>query len=193
VFPAVAHAKLCVINAIALLTCAYAWTQVADEPKAGDARGAIVLPKDPKAVVVTFDPGPNGIRRKGPAPYLSIPADGQVYVTGWLDESKKETKPTPKQLEDLLRFIVQDNDFFNIRADKITAGIAAEQAKGVAVALGGVGTPVISVQVNDKRHEVSYRGADEYLRIYAKIRPLAQLVAAERRLSDLAALVLKGK
>jgi hypothetical protein len=159
---------------------------------AGDPKPGIVLPKDPTAVVVTFDPGAGGFVRKGPPPYLRIQADGRVHVTSPFDGSKKESKLTPKQLQELLRFVLQDNDFFNVSAARIADAIK-EAAKGPAVAVGGAGTSVIVVQANGKRHEVSYRGAGAQLRVYPKARPLAQFVAVESRLADLAASVAKGK
>ena len=170
----------------------------ADSPAAGDPKAevskpGIVLPKDPKAVVLSYDPGAGGFIRKGPPPNLQIQADGRVTVTNLFDGSKKESKLTPRQLEDLLRFAIRDNDFFNLSQTRIADAIKAEIGNGPAFALGGVGTTVISVQANGKRHEVSYRGASEYLRAYPKAKALAQFVAVEKRLSDLAASVAKGK
>jgi hypothetical protein len=165
----------------------------ARDPKAGDGKAAITLPKDPKVVVLRYDPGAGGFIRKGPPPYLQIRADGQVTVTSLFDGSKKESKLPDKQLQELLRFVIQENDFFNLTQAKIAKGVQEAMAKGPAIAVGGAGTSVIGVEANGKRHEVSYRAAGAYLRAYPKVRPLAQFAAVEKRLSDLAAAVAKGK
>jgi hypothetical protein len=161
--------------------------------KAGDPKPKIVLPKDPMALVVTYDPGAGGFIRKGPAPYLKIQADGQVLVTNLHDGSKKEAKLTANQLQELLAFIIQENDFFKLTKAKIEDGIKEAYPKGPFIAVGGAGTSVISVQANGKRHEVSFRAASAYARTYPKVRPLAQFAAIERWLSDYAVKVVKGK
>ena len=166
---------------------------VAGPPKGGDAKPPIVLPKDPKALVLTFDPGAGGFVRKGPAPYLKIQADGAMTVTSLFDGSKKESKLTAQQLQELLRFVIQENDFFNVTAAKMDAAIKDAAGKGPFIAVGGAGTSVIRVQANGKKHEVSFRGASAYLRAYPKARPLAQFAAVEKRLSELAGKVAKGK
>src|SRR5262249_35849993 len=53
----------------------------AGDKKADDPKAPIALPKDPKTVVLSYDPGAGGFIRKGPPPYLKIQADGQVTVT----------------------------------------------------------------------------------------------------------------
>jgi glucose/arabinose dehydrogenase len=150
-------------------------------------------PKDPKAVVLTYDPGAGGFIRKGQPPYLRIQADGQVTVTDLHDGSIKEGKLTAKELEDLLRFVVQDQDFFNVTAAKIDDGIKEAMGKGPGIAIGGAGTSVIMVQANDKKHEVSYRGASAFLQTFPKVEVLGRFVAVEKRLADLANSVVKGK
>jgi hypothetical protein len=184
------------VTVSAVLVCGAAWRNAAaraDAPKADNAKPAITLPDDPKAVVLSYDPGAGGFVRKGPPPYLKIQADGQVVVTSLFDGSKKESKLTRKQVEDLLRFVIQQNDFFNLTQAKIAEAVNKAAAKGPFIAVGGAGTSVISVQVKGKRHEVSYRAAETYLRTYPKVRPLEQFVAVEQRLSALAVSVAKGK
>ena len=175
----------------ALLACG-AWGRNAPA-WARDSKPGITLPDDPKAVVLSYDPGNGGFVRKGPPPYLAIRADGRVVVTSPFDGSRKESKLTRKQLEDLLRFVIRDNDFFNLTQAKITEAVNKAAAKGPFIAVGGAGTSVIAVQANGKRHEVSYRAAEAYLRAYPKVRPLEQFAAVERRLSGLAASAAKAK
>jgi hypothetical protein len=165
----------------------------AEDKKSDDKKPTIVLPKDPKAVVITYDPGAGGFIRKGEAPYLKIQADGQVTVTGLHDGTKKESKLSAKELDELLRFVIQDKEFATITAAKIDAGIKDAAGKGPFIAIGGAGTSVIMVENDGKKHEVSYRGASAYLRTYPKVDVLARFVAVEKRLADLGATVAKGK
>jgi hypothetical protein len=151
------------------------------------------LPKDPKAVVLSFDPGAGGFIRKGEAPYLKIQADGQVTVTSLFDGSKMEGKLTPKELQDLLRFVVQEKAFFDLSEKKIADAIKDAYPNGPFIAVGGAGTSVIAVQANGKKHEVSYRAAAAFQQAYPKADELARFAAVEKRLSELAAAVAKKK
>ncbi len=161
--------------------------------KKDDKKLAIVLPKEGKTVVLSFDPGANGFIRKGEAPYLKIQADGQVTVTNVFDGTKKEAKLTAKELDELLSFVITENDLFNVTTAKIDDAIKTASANGPFIALGGASTSVIKIEANDKKHEVSYRGAVAYLKAYPKAKVLPEYVAVEKRLSDYAASVLKGK
>jgi hypothetical protein len=158
-----------------------------------DANPAIVLPKDSKEVVISYDPGAGGFVRKGEAPYLKIQADGQLVVTNLHDGSKKEAKLTVKELEDLLKFIVTENEFFAVEKAKIDEGIKDAAGKGPFLAVGGAGTSVIAVNVNDKKHEVSFRAANAFLRAYPKVKMLGQFAAVEKKLSELALNISKAK
>jgi hypothetical protein len=163
-------------------------------PKDGkDEAPAIALPKDPKAIVLSFDPGAGGFVRKGEAPYLKIQADGQVTVTSLFDGTKKETKLTAKELDDLLRFVIQEKDVFNLSEMKIADAIKVAAGNGPFIAVGGAGTSVIGVQANGKKHEVRYRGASAYLQACPNVAELARFVAIEKKLNDLAAGIAKRK
>ena len=165
----------------------------AGDKKADNAKPALALPKDPKAVVLSYDPGAGGFIRKGAAPYLKIQADGQVTVTNLHDGAKKESKLTAKELDDLLRFVIQEKNFFKLTEAKIAEAIKDASANGPFIAVGGAGTSVIAVQTDAKKHQVSYRAAGAYLQAYPKVEMLAQFAAIEKRLGDFAGAVAKGK
>jgi hypothetical protein len=156
-------------------------------------KAVIVLPKDPKAVVLSYDPGAGGFIRKGAPPYLKIQADGKVTVTNLVDGSEKESKLTAKKLEELLRYVIWEKDLLEVTAAGIDAGIKKAAKDGPFIAIGGAGTSVIAVQTDGKKHEVKYRGAGAYLSTYPAVEMLAQFVAVEKRLSELADSVAKGK
>jgi hypothetical protein len=168
----------------------------ADSPKdkSGKAEDAkIVVPKDPKAIVLTYDPGAGGFIRKGAAPYLKVQANGDVVVVNPHDGVKKEAKLPAMKLEELLRFVIKENEFFNLTEAKIQDAIKAAAGKGPFIAIGGAGTSVISVQANGRKHEVQFRGAAAYLQAYPKTKLLEQFVAIEKRLSTYAQSIAKGK
>jgi hypothetical protein len=160
---------------------------------AEEKKPAIVLPKDGKTVVLSYDPGAGGFIRKGEAPYLKIQADGTVIVTNVFDGTKKEAKLTPKELEDLLAFVITENDLFNVTEAGMADAIKTAAANGPFIAIGGAGTSAITVEANEKKHSVSYRAAGAYLRAYPNVKLVPQFVAVEKRLSEYAAGVLKGK
>lgn len=161
--------------------------------KDDESKLEIVLPKDPKTVVLSYDPGAGGFIRKGEAPYLKVTADGQVTVTNLVDGSKKESKLSGEELEDLVRFVIEENDFFSVTETKISDEIKAAAGNGPFIGIGGAGTAVISVEANEEEHEVSYRGAEAYLRAYPKTKVLKQFVAVEKRLAEFAESVAKDK
>ena len=153
----------------------------------------IVLPKDAKAVVISYDPGAGGFIRKGEAPYLKIQADGSVTVTGLHDGVKKEAKLSAQELDELIRFMVYDKKFFDLTEKKITDAITTAAGKGPFIAVGGAGTTKINVEANGKKHEVSFRAASAYVQAYPKVELAPLYVAIEKRLGDYARSVEKGK
>jgi hypothetical protein len=161
--------------------------------RADDAKPAIVLPKDAKVIVISYDPGAGGFIRKGEAPYLKIQADGQVTVTSVHNGMKKEGKLTVKELEDLLKLIVDENDFFSVDKARIDAGIKEAAGNGPFIAVGGAGTSVIAINVNDKKHEVSFRAASTFSKTYPKAKMVGQYAAIEKKLSELAIGIEKEK
>ena len=158
----------------------------ADEPK-------IVLPKDAKAVVISYDPGAGGFVRKGEAPYLKIQADGSVTVTDLHNGAKKETMLTVKELDDLVRFILHDKKFFDVTEKKMKDAIEAAAGQGPFIAVTGAGISKIIVEANGKKHEVSFRAASAYTSAYPKVEVVPQFVAIEKRLLEYANAVAKGK
>jgi hypothetical protein len=163
------------------------------DKKGDDPKTPIALPKDPKTVVLSYDPGAGGFVRKGEPPYLKIQADGTVTVTNLHDGSKKEAKLTAKELDELLRFVLREKDFTTITEAKINDGIKEAAGKGPFIAVGGAGTSVIKVEADGKKHEVSFRAGAAYLQAYPKVEVLARWVAVEDRLNKLGDSVAKAK
>jgi hypothetical protein len=158
----------------------------ADEPK-------IVLPKDAKAAVVSYDPGAGGFIRKGEAPYLKILADGSVTITDLHSGTKTEAKLAAKELDALLKFIVNDAKFLDVTEKGMNDAIKRAAGNGPFIAVGGAGTAKIGVALEGKSHEVSFRAAETYMKAYPNAAEVPQFVAVEKKLSEYARTVAKGK
>ncbi|OAI50285.1 hypothetical protein AYO44_05725 [Planctomycetaceae bacterium SCGC AG-212-F19] len=147
----------------------------------------IVLPKDPKAVVLSMNVGGGMIRNASPDPFLQIQADGKVIRTDRITGGKRESKLTPAELQDLLYFVIKENDFFTLTQKTMADAVQAAQAgQQFGIAVGDGCSTVISIDANDKRHEANYYAADVYLKAYPKAKPLAQYATVEWRLNQLA-------
>jgi RNA polymerase sigma factor (sigma-70 family) len=151
------------------------------------AKQEISLPKDPKTVVLSMTVGGGRLRNASPDPFLQIMADGKVIRTDRISGAKRESRLTPAELQELLRFVIQQNDFFNVTGNAIEAGKQQAQAgKAVAIAVGDGRTSGIHVQANDKQHDVSCYAASTFQGQFPNVKPLAQFVAVESRLDQLA-------
>jgi hypothetical protein len=158
-----------------------------EEPK------PIALPKDSTTVVLSYDPGAGGFVRKGEAPYLKIQADGKVTVTSLFDGTKKEAKLTAKELDELLRFVTVEKDIFKLTEAKLADDVKTASANGPFIAVGGAGTSTLAVEIEGKKHSVSYRAAATFAKTYPKAELLAQYAAIEKKLSEYADSVVKPK
>src|SRR5262249_25161151 len=102
-------------------------------PLAGDAEAGkrgVALPKDPKAGILSMSASHKEIptRKVGNATFQGIPradqvlqiqADGAVLATNRVSGTRKELKLTALQLQDVLRFVIQDNEFFRQSSVKL--------------------------------------------------------------------------
>lgn len=154
------------------------YTMAADPAAA--ANKEIVLPKDPRAVVLSMGVGGGMIRNATNEPYLQIQADGKVTRTDRISGAKKESKLTAAELQDLLRFVILENDFFNVDRQKM----ATAPGKGpISVVTDGT-TTTIRVHANDKEHEAGYYMAS-FARGNNPNKPLLQYATIEWRLNQL--------
>jgi Sigma-70, region 4 len=165
----------------------------ADDKKDAAAK-EIALPKDPKAVVLSWQVTGGRIRNATDDPFFQVQADGRVVVTARTTGAKTESKLSPEQLQDLLRFVIREQGFFDLNAKKMQDDLAAAQGNGkVAMRVNDGGTSLIGIQADDKEHKISYYAADAYSRAFPKAKSLAQFATIEKRLSELASSVQKGK
>jgi RNA polymerase sigma factor (sigma-70 family) len=161
-------------------------------PATAEKDRPIALPKDPKAPVIVLDYMGGGIRRQSDEPILEIRADGTLLLGNPFGTGKKaETKLSPQEVQDLLRYILRSNDFLNITEGKITAAIQAND-KGPFVAVTGASILIVRVHADGKEHQVKYYAAGTMAGLHPKVKELAQLVAIEKRLDQVCKVVTAG-
>lgn len=174
-----ARISLCLLVVAALAaTCASA----ADKKKT-----TYRLPKDPKAVVISFDyAGGFTPRRKNPAPLLSILADGTVQMPDRFGFSRDVTgKISQAELQELLRFAIEKNKFFSYDPKKVKAKmLAAEKGKRVP-RIADAPSSVFEIHTADKSHKVSHYALGMVGRFYQGVEELQQLYAIQQRLNRL--------
>jgi hypothetical protein len=155
-----------------------------DEPKAVKDRSPIVLPKDPKTIVISLDyqnmwQNWGGKRRLNTDPFLMIQADGSVTAHEQFGTGKTTTsKITPEELHELLQFAIQDNNFFAFDADKVKASIEAQTPDKIFDATA----TIIRIKTAEKEHEASYYAVDHFVKWSKELR---KFEAVQRRLDQL--------
>ena len=157
------------------------------------------LPADRKAVVVQWR-SEGGLAGEAPGPDLTLRADGSVTLGPRFGHGRAvEGRISEAELQDLLRFALDENAFFGFDPVQVARQLednAAARARtsppGEALAVPAgppymdAGTTTILIAADGRRHEVSYHGLFAAAREHPESRPLAQLRAIEVRLLDLA-------
>jgi hypothetical protein len=136
----------------------------------------------PPTVVITLDYR-GGMLIRPATPYMQIFSNGQVVVTN-IDGTQKHTRLTPMQLRQLHAFIVGQERFLTLSSAQIANAIAAQKPMFV---IGDGTTTTISLRVSKTAtHTVGVYAADTYLGAFPNIKPLAEFVAIEQRLQQVA-------
>ncbi len=150
---------------------------------------AVDLPKDPQAVVLSYDEvGGYGPVRTRKGPYLSVLADGTVKVLPLQKGARDlELKLTAAELQELMRFVVEKHRFFEFDEKKT---MAAMGQKG-AIIMDAAST-VIAVKTRDKAKQVRFYALTWAARQHPKVRALQDLSAIGQRLVNLMAVVRAG-
>ena len=157
------------------------------------------LPADPKAVVIQWR-SEGGLAGEASGPDLTVRADGTVTLGPRFGDGRAvEGRISEAELQDLLRFALDENAFFSFDPVQVARQLednAAARARssppGEALAVPAgppymdAGTTTILIAADGRRHEVSYHGLFAAAREHPESRPLAQLRAIEVRLLDLA-------
>lgn len=167
-----------------ILICPFSIAASADDDR-------FELPKDKNTVVIKLDM--HGLcefgKRKNDEPLLTIRADGSVQVGSPYEQLAKAKGSLSKgELNDLLKFIVRDQHFFELKTDGIKTELKGRQV----ISRCPEATTSIVVNVGGKRREVKCHA----LRIAAVRYPDAisavRMFAVEQRLRRLIGLVQIG-
>lgn len=151
-------------------------------------KSAYKLPKNPKAVVISFDwAGGFTPPRKSNAPVLSILRDGTVNMPDRFGLSKDVTgKISQRELQELLAFAIKTNKFFEYDPAKVKKKIEIESKKRPFIPrIADAPSSVIFIQIAGKSHKVSHYALAFAASQFKTIKELQQLYAIEKRLRRL--------
>lgn len=145
------------------------------------------LPKDPKAVVISFDyKGGFTPRPRNTAPVLSILADGTVLMPDRYGFSKDvKGKISRSELQDLLRFAIERNKFFSYDPKKVKAKIREAEKDKPVPRIADAPSSVFEIRTADRTHKVSHYALGMVGRFYKGVDELQQLYAIQQRLNRL--------
>jgi hypothetical protein len=179
------------INLAGVLLFMLVGTSLRAPPDADQKRHAqIKLPDDPAAVVITFDYDLGNAPRVQTAPYLTVRADGKVKAVGpaLKDIAKApEGQLSKQELQALLRFILEDQQFFDFDFPKVKAAIVEKEGH----LLDATGT-IIRVKRADKEKEVKFPLLQYHAARYSHLKQLQQLRRIEIKLDLLRTEILVG-
>lgn len=123
--------------------------------------------------------------RQNKAPVLSILANGTVQMPDLYGQSRDVTgKISQTELQELLRFIIKENNFFSYDMKKVQAKITAAQKARPIPQIADAPVSVFEIRLAKRKHNVrhyalgmasAYKGIDE----------LQQLRAIQQRLNQL--------
>jgi beta-lactam-binding protein with PASTA domain len=142
-----------------------------------------LLPKDPNAVVVTFDyRGGLTPPRLVDVPYLRIFADGRVAIAEpFTRKPIRWERLSSAELEELVRFAVSEKQFFTLSSAGLAKSIKEAQSRGAPRVMDAA-TTVIRIKTAEREHEVRCNGVSIYAKELPQLKELQQLEAIEARL-----------
>jgi len=159
------------------------------------AKRDIPLPQDKSAAVVTLDfRGGFGPPRQDSRPPLTIFADARVRVVDTAGTvSPLETKMSAEELQDLLRFAIDDHKFFDFDEAMATREVLAESKKAeFSFAVSDGIETVIRIRTAEQEHEARFYVLSDHARAYPDAKLVRDLQAVEERLSHLLNIVRAG-
>lgn len=147
-----------------------------------DEKAGYQLPKDPKAVVISMDDkGGFTPPRKTKDPSMSILRDGTVRVPDLFGLGKDVSgKISEKELQELLKFAIEDNKFFEYDDKKVAAKM--KKAGKPPFAIADAATTVVEIRLADKSNKASQYALGFAVNQYKQVDELQQLNAISKRL-----------
>lgn len=158
------------------------------------------LPTDSGAIVIQWQTIGGLSGNNDNTADLTIYADGKTIVGARFSQGKiLESRLTPEQIQQLLSFAIDDNDFFGFDARVVEEAVNAaveqrratsQEGDAIAVPLGppyiDAGTTIILIAADGKQHEVRYQGLFFAAQDFPEIEALQQLRAIELKLLSVA-------
>jgi len=136
----------------------------------------IQIPEDGTVAVITMDVrGGYRLPRVDNRPWLTIFADGTVRV---IDDSGKvapiEAKISAEELQDLLRFAIVEQQFFDFDSQTALRELHEEQRKiDIGLSMDDNLLTVIRIRTAERDHTGEFYALDEYATIFRALKPLA--------------------
>lgn len=151
------------------------------------------LPDDPQAIVLelTFEDATIA----GPAaPAVQIRGDGRVIVPASTNGGRTQYgELSPGELQQLLREIVEQQQFLKCDGDAIAAAVElAGIRSGRDWRIQNAATTVIRLRLKNAEHEVRCNAAELLHERFPEVNDLARLCAVQRRLQNVKAVVEVG-
>ncbi len=149
-----------------------------------------------EAEVITMDlRGGYGVFRKDHRPLLTILADGTVRVVNRSDKAPEiEAKISAEELQDLLRFVIEDQHFFDF--DSVTARqelMAEEDKIGQHMTVSDGEMTMIRIRTAERDHQAEFYALHDYATEYPGVKQLANLSSVQDRLLHLFNEIKAGK
>jgi hypothetical protein len=153
-----------------------------------EGRPPIPLPSDPNESVIVVD----DFKKRGwlaaqpsPEPFLTIRADGHVRVVDVVNDSPdSQGVLTPADLQDLLRFIIEEQNFFSLDPEGTYEPLPPEMAN-FRVHIDHARMPFIIVRTAERQHRT-------LVDLSTLRKPSAQFAAVDKRLRRVAEEVKAG-
>jgi len=97
-----------------------------------------------------------------------------------------EAKISAEELQDVLRFVIDEQHFFEFDSEIAEQEIEAEQRRiGVTTTLWDGVTTIIRIQTADRDHKASFYGLYDHVTEFPTVKSLAKLLAVQDRLMHL--------
>jgi len=146
------------------------------------------LPVDPSTPIITmkYVGGVTELPRQNIYPSLTVRSDGSVTITDSLGRGKPiEATITEEEVQELLRFSLNDQEFMEFTNANALQDIAVQSAQcGRTLRLkADTGTTVIHIRTADLDHEASFNSLGVFAEAYPGIKSLGQFWTIEKKLN----------
>jgi len=116
-----------------------------------------------------------------------------IHPDGTMASSAGETRIDPARLQELLRFIIEEQRFWDIDSEAVRLAIHQENSqRGSALAVLHAPTSVLEVRLQDRTHRVEVHALQFEANAHPGIDSLQRLAAIQRRVIQVFSIALLG-